>query len=101
MDEFDLAEFVEAAEAAGVALSPWQREVLQQTFNGEPVRLVDVNLSHRIMRSHLRDVWAAAAIASDRTVQFVGTSREGEEAARQRALAVLDRMDRVSEDNNQ
>ena len=101
MGEFDFAEFMEAAEATGLELTPWQRDFLQQTYDGEPVRLVNLNVSRMVARRHVRDMWAAAAIASGEPVQFVATSPEQEEAARQRVLTLLDRVDRVSEDNNQ
>lgn len=102
MDEFDFAEFVEAAEATtGLELTSWQREALSRFFDGKPVRLLDPNAALMRERAYRRDLWAAAAIASGQPVQFVALDSERSENARQRALALLDRMDRVSEDNNQ
>ncbi len=88
MSHDDFAEFVDAA---GLELSPWQRDLAAAMMAGERVMLPRVNGGRR----YLGDCLAAAAIYNGSPVHFAG----GGEAARQRALAILDRMDESSGSN--
>jgi hypothetical protein len=72
--------------------APCQRDHLERLLRGE--RMTATSPRYQGKRAAL-DMIAAATIDSGQSVRIVGLSPEFEEAARQRALALLDERDRL------
>jgi hypothetical protein len=95
----DIREFVEKLheQIGGMALEPWQVDFMERMYRGERVVLLGSGQSHRAHRRRCIDIMAAAAIAAGDSVAFVSTTPQAGEEARQRALAILDRLDGMLE----
>ena len=97
----DLKSFLDRCAAAGASLElqPWQVECLERWRGGEIRRLSIGELGRRgynARKQLMLDVVAAHAIASGESVRILAPTRERAEEARQRALSVLDTLDRMA-----
>lgn len=85
-----VAALIEFAEQAGMELHPWQREVCERIYAGERGTVTG---GDKRQRQFFQDCLTAWFIGEGESVAIMAETPERREAARQRALAVLDRLD--------